>query len=133
MNFISMSNNLILFHRDSKYNEILLEFEKAAGILQREHPSICLGRMDVSAHPEITKKMDIRGDEPQFMFFYKNRAYSFEHSWKAEAIVKELVKRQEAVWYPPQNLPEQILEIQPKDIEKVANKEFSVVLLYSPT
>lgn len=79
--------------------------------------------------------MDIRGEQPQFMFFYKNRAYSFEHSWKADAIVKEMIKRQEAVWYPPQNLPEHLNELEPtvKAIERVANKDFSVVLLYSPT
>ena len=80
---------------DPKYNEVLTEFERAAGILQKDHPSMCLGRMDVSEHPEIVKKLDVRGEEPQFMFFYKNRAYAFEHSWKAEAIVKELIKRQE--------------------------------------
>ncbi|XP_055350465.1 probable protein disulfide-isomerase A4 [Paramacrobiotus metropolitanus] len=118
---------------DPKFEEVLLQFEKAAKQLQQEHPSICLGRMDVSAHPEIVKKMDIRGDEPQFMFFYKNRAYNFEHSWKADAIVKELIKRQEAIWYPPQNLPEHITEILPKDIEKIAKKDFSLLLLYSPT
>ncbi|GAU99186.1 hypothetical protein RvY_10222 [Ramazzottius varieornatus] len=127
---------LALFHVpwDPKYNEVLLEYEKAATILQKDHPSICLGRMDVSEHPEIAKKLDVRGEEPQFMFFYKNRAYAFEHSSKAEALVKELIRRQEAAWYPPQNLPEHLIELPKEDIEKrVSAKDFAVVLYYSFT
>ncbi|XP_055348596.1 protein disulfide-isomerase 2-like [Paramacrobiotus metropolitanus] len=83
---------LVLFHVpwNAQYRSMLPEYEKVTKKVNDELPSVLMGKLDVSLHPEIAEQLDIRGDEPQFLFFNQGKPYNYEDFKSYSALLESL-------------------------------------------
>ncbi|XP_055350483.1 LOW QUALITY PROTEIN: protein disulfide-isomerase A4-like [Paramacrobiotus metropolitanus] len=124
---------LVLFHVpwNAQYRSMLPEYEKVTKKVNDELPSVLMGKLDVSLHPEIAEQLDIRGDEPQFLFFHQGKPYNYEDFKSYSALLESLRLHAGHIWFPPRPHPELVPELTQHEFQQtIKGLDFAVVAFY---
>lgn len=107
------------------------EYEKVAKKLAVDQPSVLIGKLDVSLYPNTAAELDVRGDDPQFIYFYHSKPYSFEEFKSSAQLLSTLHERSTTVWLPPRPHPELVPDLSQQGFEQTVKElDFAVVAFY---